>query len=383
LRPLFWIVTLRVLALVALGASAALFVDYTTPEPTFCGAGSGCAAVRGSGLGYLVVGQVPIPVPLFGLLGFSFLLGISLISRPELRRRWVLNAGVLGALAAIVLLLVQALSIGVFCTLCVVVDVAAILAGIAAFLYSRAFAETGESEQDRRRDLRGWAWAALGLLCVAAAFTWPLVRPPPPVPQAVRALYVASKINVVEFADFECPFCRELHFRLKPLLEPYGDRLHFVRLNLPLDSHPHARGAARAYVCADAQKKTDAMADALFAAENLEPAANRQLAVSLGLDMTRFDACMADAGTDRRIDAEAKILKDNDFQGLPTTFIGARQIVGALPDESFRAALERASRAETNAGLGALRFKLLALGLALGIVAFGKGQKKRRSERAA
>jgi predicted DsbA family dithiol-disulfide isomerase len=379
LRPLFWIVAVRIFALVALGASAALYVDYTTPDPTFCGAGSGCAQVRGSGLGYLVLGGMPIPVPLFGLLGFSLLLGVSLIRRTEWRQRWVLRVAVFGGLIALALLLVQALGLGVFCSLCVVADVAAVLAAVAAFAYVRAGLESDiDEERDRERDLRGWAWSALGLLCVAAAFVWPLVRPAPPVPGAVRALYVPGKINVVEFADFECPFCRQLHARLKDLLKPYAGRVNFVRLNLPLEGHPQARGAARAYVCADAQGKGDAMADALFEADELGPAQNRQLAVGMDLEMARFDACVGDPATDRRIDAEAKILKDNDFQGLPTTYVGERQLVGALPDQYFRDALERAASGEQPRSLGAVRFGLLTLGLALGIVAFGRDRKTRR-----
>jgi predicted DsbA family dithiol-disulfide isomerase/uncharacterized membrane protein len=378
LRPLFWIVAVRILALIALGASAALYVDYTTPDPTFCGAGSGCAEVRSSGLGYLVLGRTPLPVPLFGLLGFSLLLGVSLIGRTERRQRWVLRVAVFGGLIALALLLVQWVGLGVLCSLCVVTDVAAILAAVVAFAYVRAGLESeADEERDHDRDLRGWAWSALGLLCVAAAFVWPLVRPAAPVPSAVRALYVPGKINVVEFADFECPFCRQLHFRLKDLLKPYGDRVHFVRLNMPLDSHTEARGAARAYVCATAQHKGDAMADALFDADSLAPAQSRQLAVAFGLDMGRFDACVADPATDRTIDAEAKILKDNAFQGLPTTYIAERQLVGALPDQYFRDALERAASGQERRSLGALRFGLLTLGLALGIVALGRDRKPR------
>jgi predicted DsbA family dithiol-disulfide isomerase/uncharacterized membrane protein len=378
LRPLFWIVAVRILALIALGASAALYVDYTTPDPTFCGAGSGCAQVRSSGLGYLVLGGVPLPVPLFGMLGFSLLLGVSLIGRTERRQRWVLRVAVFGGLIALALLLVQWVGLGVLCSLCVVTNLAAILAAVAAFAYVRAGLESEvDEERDRDRDLRGWAWSALGLLCVAAAFVWPLVRPAVPVPAAVRALYVPGKINVVEFADFECPFCRQLHFRLKDLLQPYGERVHFVRLNLPLDSHTQARGAARAYVCATAQDKGDAMADALFDADDLAPAKNRQLAVGFGLDMARFDACVADPATDKKIDAEAKILKDNGFQGLPTTYVGERSLVGALPDQYFRDALERAASGQERRSLGALRFGLLTLGLALGIVALGRDRKRR------
>ena len=67
----------RLAAVLSLAVSAALLVDYISHTPTFCGVGSGCAAVRGSGFGYLVVSEIAVPVPALGLLAFAVLLEIG------------------------------------------------------------------------------------------------------------------------------------------------------------------------------------------------------------------------------------------------------------------------------------------------------------------
>src|SRR6185436_1455724 len=108
-----------------------------------------------------------------------------------------------------------------------------------------------------------------------------------------------------EFADFQCPFCRKLHPLMTELLGEYEGRVNFVRLNMPLASHSQARGAARAYCCAEEQGKGPAMADALFQSETLSPEACEKLAESLGLSMPAFRTCVASPSTDARIDDES------------------------------------------------------------------------------
>ena len=96
------------------------------------------------------------------------------------------------------------------------------------------------------------------------------------------------------------------------------------------------------------------MADHLFAAGDLSPEANRRAGGELGLDLAQFDRCVADPGTDRAIDAQAKILRDAGFQGLPTTFVGARMIVGAQQEDVFRGRFARGGPREGESGVPAL-----------------------------
>ena len=120
------------------------------------------------------------------------------------------------------------------------------------------------------------------------------MRPAAPVPAGVQKLYLPGKINVVEFADYECPYCRRLHPQLKAVIESYPGKVHFTRLNLPLKSHEFAHGAAQAQVCAREQGKGDEMADRLFLAEDLHPSSNRELAKELGVELTAYDKCISD-----------------------------------------------------------------------------------------
>ena len=339
-----------------MAVSAALFVDYTNGVPTFCGAQSGCAAVRASGFGYVMFGTLPLPVPVFGMVGFAILLGVALTR--ELRRFLPFVAGV-GGLAAVGLVVLQAVKIQRLCSLCVSVDTLGVLAAVCGLLFWK-----GSGDVDEEYGLRRGAWATLGVLALLAPLGWPQVRPAPPVPSGVQKLYVPGKINVVEFADYECPFCRRLHPQLQAVIQSYPNQVNFTRLNLPLHSHEFARGAAQAQVCAREQGKGDQMADRLFAADDLRPEANRALAHELGVELGAYDRCIASGQADRVIDAESKILLDDGLQGLPTTYVGANTIIGAQPEEIFRDAFDRAARGVGDHGLPPPAYWLSVLALA-------------------
>jgi uncharacterized membrane protein/predicted DsbA family dithiol-disulfide isomerase len=379
-RPAHSISLVRLFTLVALAASAALFVDYTSYSPTFCTAtNSGCGAVRASGYGYLL-GM--IPVPLAGLIGFGAVLVVSLLPAGGLRKRLLAPLAVGGAAIGLLLFALQALVIKRYCEYCMAADASSLLIAVFAVLHRQAIAGT-PSDQNREHMAR-WSWAALGGLAIAAPLVWPHVRPEPPVPADIRAFYVPGKINVVEFADYECPFCRGLAPRLKQVMSAYPGRVNFVRLNLPLDRiHPQARDAARAQVCAAEQGKGEEMADALFEAKELSLKANRRIAVGMGLDMDRFDKCVADAATDKRIDQQGKLLRDAGFSGLPTTFVGADKVVGAQPDDVFRKAFEQAARGDNAQGMPGWLYLVIVGILALGLAGAGAAQERRRRARAA
>jgi protein-disulfide isomerase/uncharacterized membrane protein len=356
-RSAVWLFLVRLAALVALLAAAALYVDYTSGSPTYCGVESGCAAVRGSGFGYVPLFGSYVPVPLFGLIGFGAILVLSLY---KTLARWLLVAAVLGALVALALLALQATRIGRFCLLCVAADGAALVAGTCAILLA-----IGERKRAARADfgVRASAWPIFGVLAVAAPMLWPRVRPLAPIADAVRRMYVPGKINVVEFSDFQCPYCRMLAPRLKAVIANYASKVHFLRLNFPLDGHAYAYDAARAEVCARQQGRSEAMADALFAAGDLTPAANRRAAEALGLELAVYDRCISSGAANKVIEAEAKILLDAGLLGLPTTYVGARRILGAQPEEVFRDAFERALEGDGEGGVPAWAYVLGVLGI--------------------
>jgi predicted DsbA family dithiol-disulfide isomerase len=137
------------------------------------------------------------------------------------------------------------------------------------------------------------------------------------------------------------------------VIDSYPGKVHFTRLNLPLKSHEFAHGAAQAQVCAREQGKGDQMADRLFLAEDLHPSSNRELARELGVELNAYDQCISSGKADKIIEAESKILLDAGLQGLPTTYVGAKTILGAQPEEVFRDAFDRAERGEGDHGIPA------------------------------
>jgi predicted DsbA family dithiol-disulfide isomerase/uncharacterized membrane protein len=357
-----WLLVLRIATLLALAASAALLSDYTADAPTFCSAASGCGAVRASELSHIQFGEGKfVPLPLLGLLGFAALFVASLASRLATQ-----VVAAVGGLAGAFLLYTQAFVLHQFCWLCVTTDVSALVAaGAAVGIGPNVW------EDELRARLRSWAWWALGALAVLAPLLWPSVKVAPPVPSAVLRHYQPSKINVVEFADFECPACRRFSGILKTALAGYGDRVHFVRLNKPLLMHQYARDAARASVCADAQHKTEPMADALFATEDLTPAGIDKVAAAVGLDAKAFESCVLDPATDARVERESNMLVPPELEGLPTTYIGGKRLLGVQSPETVTDALERAARGEGSTGISGYVYLPIVALLGLLVLRFG------------
>jgi protein-disulfide isomerase len=355
-----WLTALRVATLVALAASAALLSDYLAGAPSFCSAASGCGAVRASGVGNVRIGELFVPLPAFGVLGFALQLAASLWSR----RATPIVASVGGAIG-LYLLALQAFVIQRFCWLCVTTDLSALVA------LGCALAARRPPSGDAREPLAKWAWLSIGALAVAAPIVWPSVKLAPPVPASVQALYRPGKINVVEFADFQCPACRLFSGILAQALAPYGERVHFVRLNKPLSAHEFAPGAARAAICAEAQHKGEPMAEALFVTEDLTAQGIARLAERLGLEPRAFEACLADPATAARVERESGSLMPPEFEGLPTTYIGGKRLLGVQSLETVNDALERAARGEGSRGISAYVYVPIVLLLMLGIARVG------------
>jgi protein-disulfide isomerase len=355
-RPLADIV-LRLAVLVALGVSTALLWDYFRPMPAFCDVGASCDRVRASRFSSLL----GVPVPMLGALGFTLIFGLSLGSSSSARRATQVLAIVAGTVG-FALLGVQAVLLQMFCRLCVAVDVSALVAAGAALSLGREhFGETKLSERNQgtsasehasdasaaaklRPALSRPLWIGSAIAVVVLPGLWSLIQPSPPVPREIARLWRPNLINVVEFADFQCPFCRQLHPVLNELLQEYAGRVHFVRLNMPLPSHSQARDAARAYVCAERFGHGPEMADMLFAADSLSPDGIVAAGQAAHLDPEPLRACMAQAETDARIDEDIRQVKAAGLAGLPTIWIGDQVLVGARPKETLQDAFEAAAR---------------------------------------
>ena len=150
-----------------------------------------------------------------------------------------------------------------------------------------------------------------------------------------------APIEMIEFADFQCPFCLAAAPTVKKVLDTYGDRIRFVYRNFPLQSHPNARPAAEAAQCANEQGKFWPYHDRLFADPGkLADADLKKAATELGLDGARFNKCVDDHKYQSVVDADAKAGGEAGVSGTPAFFINGRLLTGAQPYDAFKRVIE-------------------------------------------
>jgi hypothetical protein len=160
-------------SLVAIAVSSALLIDYYRPLPAFCDVGSVVTRFAPP-----VTAAGAVPVPLVGLLAFTSLMAISLV-RNEAAQRITRVLAILGGAFGILLLSIQAFYLHVFCKLCVAVDVAAIVATVAALLSPRS------SDVAPPSGYR-WLWPLGTVFAMVLPGVWSKIQPSPPVPSRDR-----------------------------------------------------------------------------------------------------------------------------------------------------------------------------------------------------
>jgi protein-disulfide isomerase len=151
-----------------------------------------------------------------------------------------------------------------------------------------------------------------------------------------------AKITIVEFSDFECPFCSRFHPTLQQAMGEYGDDVRWVYKHFPLDSiHPQARPAAEASECAGEQGKFWEYSDELFANQaSLGDAYFKQLASQQGLNTSKFNDCLASGKYADKVEADYQAGIAAGVRGTPTSFINGQEINGAQPYASVKAAID-------------------------------------------
>jgi protein-disulfide isomerase len=155
---------------------------------------------------------------------------------------------------------------------------------------------------------------------------------------------IDAPITIVEFSDFQCPFCGRFHVETYPRLrEIYGDRIRFVYRDFPILSlHPNALLSAQAANCANDQGEYWQYHDLLLT--NQDQSARPALgafAEQLGLDMTLFDQCLDSGKYEQEVNADAREGSLYGVTGTPTFFINGRPLVGAQPYEVFASIIEQ------------------------------------------
>ena len=189
----------------------------------------------------------------------------------------------------------------------------------------------------------------------AAQAGGPVVQAPVPtsVPQYVRydvpseGFYSTgpadAPITIIEFSDYQCPFCRRWHQEVyQSLLAAYPGKIRLVYRNLPLTSiHPDAFPAAEAAMCAGEQNAYWPYHEKLFSSELLGTEVYKQYARELGLDMTIFEACINDHKYQQAIQADSDFAVNLGVRSTPTFFINGLAIVGAQPLEAFKQVIDK------------------------------------------
>lgn len=139
-----------------------------------------------------------------------------------------------------------------------------------------------------------------------------------------------AQATIVEFSDFECPYCGRAHPIVQEVLREFDGRVRVVFFNYPLSGHPHAMPAARAAVAAGNQGKFWEMHDMLFEHQRaLEDEDLDRYAQQIGLDMERFHADLRSPETQRRIEADREVGRNVGVQGTPTIFVNGRRFAEA------------------------------------------------------
>jgi len=153
-----------------------------------------------------------------------------------------------------------------------------------------------------------------------------------------------AQVTLVEYGDFQCPYCARAHAALTELMQQHGERVALVYRHLPLtDLHPFAAPAALAAEAAGAQNKFWEMHDALFENQGmLDEDALPPMAASLGLDAQRFEREQGDGAHRARVEADARQAGALGARGTPTFFINGERYHGDSDHASLASALKKA-----------------------------------------
>jgi protein-disulfide isomerase len=154
-----------------------------------------------------------------------------------------------------------------------------------------------------------------------------------------------ARVKIVEFSDFQCPFCARVQADLARVREAYPDDVAIVYRHFPLDAlHPHARSAGLAAECAGDQERFEAYHDALYADQRAIGARSwRAFAEAAGVpDLPRFESCVAEGRFLERVEEDVRVGRSAGVSATPTFVVGGRMFSGTLPPDEWLRLVARA-----------------------------------------
>ena len=154
-----------------------------------------------------------------------------------------------------------------------------------------------------------------------------------------------APITLLEWSDFQCPYCARFHEAVKQIMSEYSGRVRWVFRNFPLDSiHPNARIASEAAECANDQGKFWEFSDAVFVDQPGLGAGGatflKQTAEKVGLEASKFTSCLNDGKYKNKVEQQEQAGIAAGVQGTPGSFLNGVALGGALPYESLKAQID-------------------------------------------
>ncbi len=151
-----------------------------------------------------------------------------------------------------------------------------------------------------------------------------------------------AKVTVIEFTDYQCPFCGRARPTVKQIVKDYGDKIRYVLRDFPLDFHPFAKKAAEAADCAGEQGKYWEYSEILWDKQgNLEVESLKKYAGQLNLDQKKFEECLDSGKMTAEVNKDIQDGAAVGVTGTPTFFINGQLITGARPIEQFKEIIDQ------------------------------------------
>jgi protein-disulfide isomerase len=150
-----------------------------------------------------------------------------------------------------------------------------------------------------------------------------------------------APVTILEFSDFQCPFCVRARPTVSRVREVYGDRVRFAFRHFPLDFHPQAQKAGEATACAGEQDRFWQMHDRLWEnSTKLEVPELKAHAQALGLDAPAFAACLDSGRHEGLVERDLQAGQAYGVSGTPAFFVNGRPLIGAQPFEAFQQVID-------------------------------------------
>jgi protein-disulfide isomerase len=150
-----------------------------------------------------------------------------------------------------------------------------------------------------------------------------------------------AKVTIIEFTDYQCPFCGRARPTVNQIIETYGDKVHYVLRDFPLNFHPYAQKAAEAAECAGEEDKYWEYSQKLWDNQKaLDVSSLKKYASELKLNSEKFDQCLESGKMADEVNKDMTDGSKAGVSGTPSFFINGQMLTGARPFEQFKEVID-------------------------------------------